>query len=197
MASYEEILESCTDRMQSSLNNFSNNLKKIRTGRANPAMLDGIMVDYYGNMTPLNQCCSITVEDSKTLSLSPWDKGLVQEIDKAIQKSDLGINPTVAGDVIRIIMPPLTEESRIDLTKKAKAEAENGRIAIRNVRRDALTAMKNLEKDGELTKDDISDSEKDIQDITTNFIDQVEYLNLSVDSFDRNHQFLQAPHLFL
>ena len=162
MASYEEILESCTDRMQSSLNNFSDNLKKIRTGRANPAMLDGIMVDYYGNMTPLNQCCSITVEDSKTLSLSPWDKGLVQEIDKAIQKSDLGINPTVAGDVIRIIMPPLTEESRIDLTKKAKAEAENGRIAIRNVRRDALTAMKNLEKEGELTKDDISDSEKDI-----------------------------------
>ena len=87
MASYEEILESCTDRMQSSLNNFSNNLKKIRTGRANPAMLDGIMVDYYGNMTPLNQCCSITVEDSKTLSLSPWDKGLVQEIDKAIDLS--------------------------------------------------------------------------------------------------------------
>ena len=174
MASYEEILESCTDRMQSSLNNFSNNLKKIRTGRANPAMLDGIMVDYYGNMTPLNQCCSITVEDSKTLSLSPWDKGLVQEIDKAIQKSDLGINPTVAGDVIRIIMPPLTEESRIDLTKKAKAEAENGRIAIRNVRRDALTAMKNLEKDGELTKDDISDSEKDIQDITTKFINLVD-----------------------
>ena len=174
MASYEEILESCTDRMQSSLNNFSDNLKKIRTGRANPAMLDGIMVDYYGNMTPLNQCCSITVEDSKTLSLSPWDKGLVQEIDKAIQKSDLGINPTVAGDVIRIIMPPLTEESRIDLTKKAKAEAENGRIAIRNVRRDALTAMKNLEKEGELTKDDISDSEKDIQDITTKFIDQVD-----------------------
>ena len=109
MASYEEILKSCTDRMQSSLNNFSDNLKKIRTGRANPAMLDGIMVDYYGNMTPLNQCCSITVEDSKTLSLSPWDK-----------------------------------------------------------------AMKNLEKEGELTKDDISDSEKDIQDITTKFINLVD-----------------------
>ena len=119
MASYEEILESCTNRMQSSLNSFNDNLKKIRTGRANPAMLDGIQVDYYGNMTPLNQCCSITVEDSKTLSLSPWDKGLIQEIDRAIQKSDLGINPTVTGDVIRIIMPPLTEESRIDLTKKS------------------------------------------------------------------------------
>ena len=115
-------------------------------------MLDGIMVDYYGNMTPLNQCCSITVEDSKTLSLSPWDKSLVQEIDKAIQKSDLGINPNVSGDVIRIIMPPLTEESRIDLTKKAKAEAENGRIAIRNIRRDALTSMKAWKKTANLLK---------------------------------------------
>tara|TARA_Y100001970_G_scaffold145908_1_gene179122 strand:- start:2079 stop:2642 length:564 start_codon:yes stop_codon:yes gene_type:complete len=174
MDKYQQILDSCSERMQSSLNSFADSLKKIRTGRANPAMLDGIQVDYYGTMTPLNQCCSITVEDSKTLSLSPWDKGLVQEIDRAIQKSDLGINPTVTGDVIRIIMPPLTEESRVDLTKKAKAEAENGRIAVRNIRRDALTSMKNLEKDGELTKDDISDSEKDIQDITTNFINQID-----------------------
>ena len=174
MDKYQQILDSCSERMQSSLNSYADSLKKIRTGRANPAMLDGIQVDYYGTMTPLNQCCSITVEDSKTLSLSPWDKGLVQEIDRAIQKSDLGINPTVTGDVIRIIMPPLTEESRVDLTKKAKAEAENGRIAVRNIRRDALTSMKNLEKDGELTKDDISDSEKDIQDITTNFINQID-----------------------
>ena len=174
MDKYQQILDSCSERMQSSLNSFADSLKKIRTGRANPAMLDGIQVDYYGTMTPLNQCCSITVEDSKTLSLSPWDKGLVQEIDRAIQKSDLGINATVTGDVIRIIMPPLTEESRVDLTKKAKAEAENGRIAVRNIRRDALTSMKNLEKDGELTKDDISDSEKDIQDITTNFINQID-----------------------
>ena len=174
MDKYQQILDSCSERMQSSLNSFADSLKKIRTGRANPAMLDGIQVDYYGTMTPLNQCCSITVEDSKTLSLSPWDKGLVQEIDRAIHKSDLGINPTVTGDVIRIIMPPLTEESRVDLTKKAKAEAENGRIAVRNIRRDALTSMKNLEKDGELTKDDISDSEKDIQDITTNFINQID-----------------------
>jgi len=174
MDKYQQILDSCSERMQSSLNSFADSLKKIRTGRANPAMLEGIQVDYYGTMTPLNQCCSITVEDSKTLSLSPWDKGLVQEIDRAIQKSDLGINPTVTGDVIRIIMPPLTEESRVDLTKKAKAEAENGRIAVRNIRRDALTSMKNLEKDGELTKDDISDSEKDIQDITTNFINQID-----------------------
>ena len=138
MDSYENIIGDCENRMQSSLNNFNDNLKKIRTGRANPSMLDGIMVDYYGTETPLNQCCSITVEDSKTLSLSPWDKSLVQEIDRAIQKSDLGINPTVAGEVLRIIMPPLTEESRKDLTKRARNEAENARVAIRNIRRDSL-----------------------------------------------------------
>ena len=174
MDKYQQILDSCEKRMSSSFKNFTDSLKKIRTGRANPAMLDGINVDYYGTMTPLNQCCSITVEDSKTLSLSPWDKGLVQEIDKAIQKSDIGINPTVAGDVIRIIMPPLTEESRIDLTKKAKTEAENGRIAVRNIRRDAIAAMKSLEKEGELTEDDISDSEKDIQEITSKYIKSVD-----------------------
>ena len=174
MDSYENIIEDCENRMQSSLNNFNDNLKKIRTGRANPSMLDGIMVDYYGTETPLNQCCSITVEDSKTLSLSPWDKSLVQEIDRAIQKSDLGINPTVAGEVLRIIMPPLTEESRKDLTKRARNEAENARIAIRNIRRDSLASMKSLEKDGELTKDDISDSEKEIQEITNKYINLVD-----------------------
>lgn len=174
MDSYENIIEDCENRMQSSLNNFNDNLKKIRTGRANPSMLDGIMVDYYGTETPLNQCCSITVEDSKTLSLSPWDKSLVQEIDRAIQKSDLGINPTVAGEVLRIIMPPLTEESRKDLTKRARNEAENARVAIRNIRRDSLASMKSLEKDGELTKDDISDSEKDIQEITNKYINLVD-----------------------
>jgi len=174
MDSYENIIGDCDNRMQSSLNNFSDNLKKIRTGRANPSMLDGIMVDYYGTETPLNQCCSITVEDSKTLSLSPWDKSLVQEIDRAIQKSDLGINPTVAGEVLRIIMPPLTEESRKDLTKRARNEAENARVAIRNIRRDSLASMKSLEKDGELTKDDISDSEKDIQEITNKYINLVD-----------------------
>ena len=174
MDSYENIIRDCENRMQSSLNNFNDNLKKIRTGRANPSMLDGIIVDYYGTETPLNQCCSITVEDSKTLSLSPWDKTLVQEIDRAIQKSDLGINPTVAGEVLRIIMPPLTEESRKDLTKHARNEAENARIAIRNIRRDSLASMKSLEKDGELTKDDISDSEKEIQEITNKYINLVD-----------------------
>ena len=117
----EILIKDIEQKMINSINHLVDEFSTIRTGRANPAMLDGIQVDYYGNMTPLNQCCSITVEDSKTLSLSPWDKGLIQEIDRAIQKSDLGINPTVTGDVIRIIMPPLTEESRIDLTKKAKS----------------------------------------------------------------------------
>ena len=137
-------------------------------------MLDGINVDYYGNETPLNQCCSITVEDSKTLSLSPWDKSLVKEIDRAIQKSDLGINPTTQGEIIRIIMPPLTEESRIELTKKAKSEAESGRIAIRNIRRDSISSMKDLEKKGELTEDDITDADKEIQELTSQFIEDLD-----------------------
>ena len=170
----DNIHNDANSRMDQAVKHTQMELSKIRTGRANPNMLDGIMVDYYGVDTPLYQCCSITVEDSKTLSLTPWDKGLVQEIDKAIQKSDLGINPTVAGEVIRIIMPPLTEESRKDLIKKAKGEAENGRVAIRNIRRDAMTSMKNLEKGGELTEDDISDSEKDIQEITEKYINLVD-----------------------
>ena len=174
MDNYEEIIKNCRERMSSSLNNFGDNLKKIRTGRASPAMLDGIYVDSYGNETPLNQCCSITVEDSKTLSLSPWDKSLVKEIDRAIQKSDLGINPTTQGEIIRIIMPPLTEESRIELTKKAKSEAESGRIAIRNIRRDSISSMKDLEKKGELTEDDITDADKEIQELTSQFIEDLD-----------------------
>ena len=174
MDNYEEIIKNCRERMSSSLNNFGDNLKKIRTGRASPAMLDGIYVDYYGNETPLNQCCLITVEDSKTLSLSPWDKSLVKEIDRAIQKSDLGINPTTQGEIIRIIMPPLTEESRIELTKKAKSEAESGRIAIRNIRRDSISSMKDLEKKGELTEDDITDADKEIQELTSQFIEDLD-----------------------
>ena len=161
-------------KMDKSLISFNKDTMTLRTGRANAAMLDKIKVDVYGQQMPINQLATITVPESRLISIQVWDKSNCSLIDSAIQKSDLGINPTVAGDVIRIIMPPLTEESRIDLTKKAKAEAENGRIAVRNVRRDAITAMKNLEKEGELTKDDISDSEKDIQDITTKFIDLID-----------------------
>ena len=174
MDKYENILNDCEARMASSLKNFKESIQKIRTGRANPNMLDGIMVDYYGVDTPLNQCCSITVEDSKTLSLTPWDKGLVQEIDKAIQKSDLGINPTVAGEVIRIIMPPLTEESRKDLIKKAKGEAENGRVAIRNIRRDANEELKKLLKSKEIGEDEEKSFEKNVQNITDKHISIVD-----------------------
>ena len=174
MDSYENIIGDCENRMQSSLNNFNDNLKKIRTGRANPSMLDGIMVDYYGTETPLNQCCSITVEDSKTLSLSPWDKSLVQEIDRAIQKSDLGINPTVAGEVLRIIMPPLTEESRKDLTKRARNEAENARVAIRNIRREANEDLKKKLKDKKISEDENKNFEKNIQKITDSNIENIE-----------------------
>ena len=170
MASYEEILKSCTDRMQSSLNNFSDSLKKIRTGRANPAMLDGIMVDYYGNMTPLNQCCSITVEDSKTLSLSPWDKGLVQEIDKSIQKSDLGFNPSVDKSVIIINVPPLTQERRAELVKFLGKQTENYRVSLRNIRKESNEGIKKLHKSKEITEDESKNGQSQVQELTDKYI---------------------------
>ena len=160
--------------MDKAIEVFLKELSSLRTGRANASMLDLIKVDVYGQQMPINQVGSITTPEPRMINIQVWDANNVSLVDAAIQKSDLGINPNVSGDVIRIIMPPLTEESRIDLTKKAKAEAENGRIAIRNIRRDALTSMKALEKDGELTEDDISDSEKDIQDITSKYIKLVD-----------------------
>ena len=161
-------------KMDKTIQSFKKEISTLRTGRANSSMLDMIKVDVYGQMMPINQLATISVPEARLITVQVWDKGNVNLIDSAIQKSDLGINPTVAGEVIRIIMPPLTEESRRDLTKKAKNEAENARIAIRNVRRDCITSMKNLEKGGELTEDDISDSEKDIQEITDNFSKQID-----------------------
>ena len=161
-------------KMDKTIQSFKKEISTLRTGRANSSMLDMIKVDVYGQMMPINQLATISVPEARLITVQVWDKGNVNLIDSAIQKSDLGINPTVAGEVIRIIMPPLTEESRKDLTKKAKNEAENARIAIRNVRRDCITSMKNLEKGGELTEDDISDSEKDIQEITDNFSKQID-----------------------
>ena len=170
----DDILKECQDKMQKALKSFTVEISKIRGGAVNKSIFDDIKVDYYGAQTPLNQLCNINTNEASSIILSPYDVSVADEIVKAIQKSDLGINPTVAGEVIRIIMPPLTEESRKDLIKKAKGEAENGRVAIRNIRRDAMTSMKNLEKGGELTEDDISDSEKDIQEITEKYINLVD-----------------------
>ncbi len=162
----DEILEDANERMGKSLESLQQAFAKIRTGRANPSLLDTISVDYYGTPTPLNQVASITVEDGRTLALSPWEKQMVPDIEKAILKSDIGITPVSTGDVIRIPLPPLTEENRRDLARQAKQEAENGRIAIRNIRRDAIADVRELVKEKEATEDEAHRAEERVQGYT-------------------------------
>ena len=170
----DEILEDANERMGKSLESLQQAFAKIRTGRATPALLDSIQVDYYGTPTPLNQVASITVEDGRTLALSPWEKQLVPDIEKAILKSDLGITPVSAGDVIRVPMPPLTEENRRDLARVAKQEAENGRIAIRNIRREAIADVRELVKEKEATEDEAHRAEDRIQGFTDARVGEVD-----------------------
>ena len=170
----EEIVEDANERMGKSLDSLQTAFAKIRTGRANPSLLDGISVEYYGSPTPLNQVASITVEDARTLALSPWEKNLVPDIEKAILKSDIGITPVSTGDVIRVPLPPLTEENRKDLARMAKQEAENGRIAIRNIRRDAIADIRELVKEKEATEDEAHKAEERVQSVTDARVAQVD-----------------------
>jgi ribosome recycling factor len=162
----EEILEDANERMGKSLESLQQAFAKIRTGRAHPSLLDTISVEYYGTPTPLNQVASISVEDGRTLVVSPWEKPLVPVIERAIMKSDLGINPVSTSDLIRVPLPPLTEENRKELAKLARAEAENGRIAIRNIRRDAIADVRELVKEKEATEDEAHRAEDRIQSYT-------------------------------
>ena len=170
----DEILEDANERMGKSLESLQQAFGKIRTGRANPALLDGITVEYYGSPTPLNQVASISVEDARTLSISPWEKPLIPDIEKAILKSDIGITPVSTGDVIRVPLPPLTEENRKDLARLAKQEAENGRIAIRNVRRDAIADIRELAKEKEATEDEAHRAEDRVQGYTDARVGEVD-----------------------
>ena len=172
----EEIKQETLERMEKSISSLESSLQKIRTGRANPSLLDAIQIDYYGNMTPLSQVSNISVQDAKTLLISPWEKNLVPEIEKAIQSSDLGINPATSGDVIRVILPDLTEETRRDLIKVAKSEAENSKIALRNQRRDANGLLKEYLKEKEISEDDERRGQEIIQNLTDDFISKVEQL---------------------
>ena len=172
----EEIKQETLERMEKSISSFESSLQKIRTGRANPSLLDAIQIDYYGNMTPLSQVSNISVQDAKTLLISPWEKNLVPVIEKAIQSSDLGINPATSGDVIRVILPDLTEETRRDLIKVAKSEAENSKIALRNQRRDANGLLKEYLKEKEISEDDERRGQEIIQKLTDDFISKVEQL---------------------
>jgi ribosome recycling factor len=170
----DEIIQDANERMGKSLDALQNAFAKIRTGRANPSLLDTVTVEYYGSPTPLNQVASISVEDARTLAVSPWEKPLVPVIEKAILKSDIGITPVSNGDVIRVPLPPLTEENRKDLAKQAKSEAENARIAIRNIRRDAIADIRELVKEKEATEDDAHRGEERIQGVTDKRVAEVD-----------------------
>lgn len=170
----EEIIADAEDRMKKSLVALEDAFKKIRTGRAHPSLLDGIMVSYYGADTPLNQLANVTVEEGRSLVISPWEKQLIGEVEKAIMKSDLGLNPSNNGDTIRVPMPPLTEETRREFTKQAKQEAENARVAIRNIRRDANSDFKDLEKEKEISEDDQHRAEEQVQKLTDKYIAEIE-----------------------
>ena len=168
------ILESLKERMEKSIDSLKSAFNKIRTGRANPAILDDIKVDYYGNLTPLNQTSNVSVEENRTLVISPWDKNLMPEIEKAITSSDLGLNPSSSGDLIRVTMPTLTEETRQGYIKQARSEAENSRISIRSIRRDANNQVKDMQSSGEISEDDMRRSEDLIQKETDSYISVVD-----------------------
>ena len=170
----ETLLKELTEKMEKSVNALKNAFNKIRTGRANPAILDDINVDYYGNPTPINQTSNISVEEGRSLVISPWDKNLIPEIEKAILSSDLGLNPSTSGDLIRVTMPALTEETRQDYIKQARAEAENSRISIRNIRRDANNSAKDMQQSSEISEDDLRRIEDLIQKETDKFISIVD-----------------------
>jgi len=172
----DEIIEDARNRMGKSVEAFKAELSKIRTGRAHPSLLDHIKVDYYGSEVPLTQAANVAVEDARTLTVTPWEKPMVQIIEKAIMTSDLGLNPNSAGTVIRIPMPPLTEERRKDLVRVVRAEAEGARVAIRNIRRDANSDFKDLLKEKEISEDDERRAQDDIQKLTDQFIKETDKL---------------------
>ena len=170
----DEIELDAEQRMEKSISALKSQLSKIRTGRAHPSLLDSIMVSYYGADTPIRQLANIIAEDNRTLALTVFDKSAIQAVEKAIMQSDLGLNPMSAGAIIRIPMPPLTEERRKDLIKVVRAEAEQGRVAIRNVRRDANSDVKELLKEKEISEDESRATEENIQTLTNTFVKKVD-----------------------
>ena len=170
----KEIIDDAEKRMEKSLNSLEGAFAKIRTGRAHPSLLDGIIISYFGVDTPINQLANISVEENRSLIISPWEKQIIPEIEKAILKSDLGLNPSSSSDSIRLPMPPLTEENRRELARIAKSEAENARIAVRNIRRDANGDLKDFLKEKEITEDEQRRGEEAIQKLTDAKIKKVE-----------------------
>jgi ribosome recycling factor len=170
----EDIKQEAGERMQKSLDALSHNFNKIRTGRAHPSLLDGLKVECYGSTSPLNQVANISIEDARTLSLTVWDKSMIPDVEKAIMRSDLGLNPSTAGEVIRIAMPMLTEDTRKGFTRQAKTEAESARVSVRSARRDAMAMLKELVKDKEISEDDERRGSEGVQKLTDGFVTRIE-----------------------
>ncbi len=172
----DDIKKDAKERMSKSIDSLKTSLNKIRTGRAHPSLLDNVSVDYYGSPTPLNQIGNVTVPDARTIAITVFDKSMISAVEKAILKSDLGLNPSSQGTLIRIPLPPLTEERRKDLVKVVKAEGEGGKVAIRNIRRDANSDIKALNKEKEISDDEMHQAEDEIQKITDTYVSKVDAL---------------------
>ena len=171
-----EIKADAKDRMTKSIEALKSQMSKIRTGRAQPALLDGITVEYYGSATPLRQVANVVAEDARTLAVTVFDRTMIQAVEKAIMTSDLGLNPNSAGTTIRVPLPPLTEERRKDMIKLVRAEAEQSRVAVRNVRRDSNADLKALLKDKDITEDDDRRAQEEIQKLTDTYVKQIDDL---------------------
>ncbi|WP_407296139.1 ribosome recycling factor [Stutzerimonas zhaodongensis] len=169
-----EIKQDAQERMKKTLDSLGHAFAKIRTGRAHPSILDGVMVSYYGSDTPLRQIANVTAEDSRTLALTVFDRGMIQAVEKAILTSDLGLNPATAGTTIRVPMPALTEETRKGYTKQARSEAENARVAVRNIRRDAIAQLKDLVKEKEISEDEERRAQDDVQKLTDKYVAEID-----------------------
>jgi ribosome recycling factor len=174
--SIADIKKNMEAKMDQSIQALKSNLSKIRTGRANPSLLDTIQVDYYGSMVPLTQVANVSLLDARTISVQPWEKSMTPKIEKAIRESDLGLNPASMGELIRVPMPPMSEERRREMTKLARNEGENAKVAVRNLRRDANDAVKKLLKDKQVSEDDQKRSESEIQKHTDKHVAEIDQL---------------------
>lgn len=177
-----DIKKDSEQKMSKTVAVYKEDLQSIRAGRANPTLLDKITIDYYGQVTPLNQVAGISAPEPRLLSIQPWDANTIPEIEKAIQKSDLGITPSNDGKIIRLVIPQLTEERRKDLIKIVKKNSENAKVAIRNIRRDSMEDIKKLEKSNEITEDDRKKAEDEIQKITDKYIDDIDKITKEKES---------------
>ncbi|WP_096435378.1 ribosome recycling factor [Alteribacter populi] len=172
----KEVIKEAEQRMEKSIDSLRKELATLRAGRANPSILDKVQVEYYGMMTPLNQLATIGVPEARMLTIQPFDKSSIGDIEKAIQKADLGLSPSSDGNIIRITIPALTEERRTELVKLVRRYAEDGKVAVRNIRRDSNDELKKLEKDGDMTEDELRRGQDDVQKVTDNFVASIDQI---------------------